>query len=39
MLLMQQVALSVSFSFHLKGTSSIVGSNDKNSSGYFVAGL
>jgi GT2 family glycosyltransferase len=39
MLLMQQVALSVSFSFHLKVTSSIVGSNDKNSSGYFVAGL
>jgi hypothetical protein len=38
-LLMQQVALSVSFSFHLKGTSSIIGSNDKNSSGYFVAGF
>ena len=37
-LLMQQIALSVSFSFHLKGTKSIVGSNDKNSIGYFVTG-
>lgn len=35
-LLMQQLALSVSFSFHCIGTSSVVGSNDKNSSGYYL---
>jgi cellulose synthase/poly-beta-1,6-N-acetylglucosamine synthase-like glycosyltransferase len=35
--LIQQLPLSVSYSFHLKGTSSIVGSNDKNTGGYFLA--